>query len=104
MKSPLRYPGGKTRAVKHILPHFPEDMKELCSPFLGGGSIELALASKGVKVHAYDIFEPLVCFWKHLIENPEALSEAASLHRHLDKQTFKMLQETLRNSSQDNID
>jgi len=104
LKSPLRYPGGKTRAVKHILPHFPEDMKELCSPFLGGGSIELALANKGVKVHAYDIFEPLVCFWKHLIENPEALSEAASLHRHLDKQTFKMLQETLRNSSQDNID
>ena len=29
MKSPLRYPGGKSRAVKHILPHFPEDVKEI---------------------------------------------------------------------------
>ena len=104
MKSPLRYPGGKTRAVKHILPYFPQDMKELCSPFLGGGSIELALASKGVKVHAYDIFEPLVCFWKNLIRNPEELSKAASMHRHLDKAAFKALQETLRNSPKDNID
>ena len=24
MKSPLRYPGGKTRAIKHLLPHIPE--------------------------------------------------------------------------------
>ena len=86
MKSPLRSPGGKTRAVKHILPHFPEDMKELCSPFLGGGSIELALASKGVQVYGYDAFEPLIWFWRTLLERPDALAaEADSLRKsHVD--------------------
>ncbi len=59
-KTPLRYPGGKSRAVKHILPLIPEDCEELCSPFLGGGSVELAVAGRGTPVHAYDVFEPLV--------------------------------------------
>jgi len=77
LKSPLRYPGGKTRAVKHILPHFPEDVKEVCSPFLGGGSIELALAEQGVRVYGYDIFQPLIWFWRTLTGNPEALADEA---------------------------
>ena len=67
MKTPLRYPGGKSRAIKHILPHIPPDCGELCSPFLGGGSIELAVAERGTKVHAYDIFKPLVWFWESLL-------------------------------------
>ncbi len=78
MKSPLRYPGGKTRAVKHILPLFPEDMEELCSPFVGGASIELALANKGVNVYAYDIFDPLVCFWQKLSQNSDFLANMTS--------------------------
>ena len=97
MKSPLRYPGGKTRAVKHILPHFPNNIKELCSPFVGGGSIELALATEGIRVYAYDIFDPLVCFWTHLIGDPEKLATTAASYRPLDKETFKALQEDLRN-------
>ena len=59
MKSPLRYPGGKTRAVKHILPHIPKGIKEFCSPFFGGGSVELAVADRGIPVYGYDIFQPL---------------------------------------------
>ena len=77
MKSPLRYPGGKSRAVKHILPYFPEDIREVCSPFLGGGSIELALAEQGVRVYGYDIFQPLIWFWRTLTGNPEALADEA---------------------------
>jgi len=80
MKSPLRYPGGKTRAVKTIMEFIPEDCGELCSPFLGGGSVELALAEKGIKVYGYDLFEPLIWFWKALLEDPKKLaSEADSL-------------------------
>ena len=85
MKSPLRYPGGKSRAVKHILPHFPEDVTEVCSPFLGGGSVELALAEKGVWVYGYDTFEPLIWFWRALLGNPDALAnEADSLRKYKD--------------------
>ena len=74
MKTPLRYPGGKSRAVQHILPLIPEDCTELCSPFLGGGSIELAVAERGTKVYGYDIFEPLVWFWQALLSEPTKLA------------------------------
>ena len=74
MKTPLRYPGGKSRAVKHILPLIPEDCGEFCSPFLGGGSIELAVADRGTKVYGYDIFEPLVWFWQALLSEPAKLA------------------------------
>ena len=33
--SPLRYPGGKNRAVKSIYQCIPATEKVLCSPFLG---------------------------------------------------------------------
>lgn len=68
MKSILRYPGGKTRALKHIVPYFPENLTEMVSPFLGGGSIELYYATQGTRVHGYDIFEPLVNFWHHALK------------------------------------
>jgi|TARA_R110000744_G_scaffold2239_5_gene9008 DNA adenine methylase len=74
MKTPLRYPGGKSRAVKHILPLIPKDCGELCSPFLGGGSIELAVADRGTKVYGYDVFEPLVWFWQALLSEPTKLA------------------------------
>jgi DNA adenine methylase len=81
MKTPLRYPGGKSRAVKTIMEFIPPDCGELCSPFLGGGSIELAAAARGTKVHAYDIFKPLVWFWESLLNTPHQLAEAADSYR-----------------------
>ena len=68
--SPLRYPGGKSRAVelittKYIIPNLSE-RQNVCSPFFGGGSIELYLAKKGYKVSGYDDFRSLVDFWKIL--------------------------------------
>ena len=77
----LRYAGGKTRAIKHLLPTIPEDTTEVVSPFLGGGSFELALAKKGIQVYASDILEPLIDFWTTLKDNREALvSRLRSLH------------------------
>jgi len=77
MKTPLRYPGGKSRAVKVILPLIPEDCGELCSPFLGGGSIEIAAAERGMTVHGYDIFTPLVWFWEEILTRPQKVSNKA---------------------------
>ncbi|WMT84135.1 DNA adenine methylase [Wolbachia endosymbiont of Listronotus oregonensis] len=71
IKSPLRYPGGKSRAVSQIVNEYiPRGLPTLCSPFIGGGSIELALASRGTKVYGYDAFEPLVRFWQVLLKDP----------------------------------
>ena len=41
LKTPLRYPGGKSRACKKMDPFFPDlsDYDEYREPFLGGGSV-----------------------------------------------------------------
>ena len=76
-RSPLRYPGGKSRAVKTILELIPPDTRTVVSPFLGGGSVELACAAVGMRVEASDLFEPLVTFWQQLIKEPDAVADEA---------------------------
>ena len=45
LSSPLRYPGGKTKAVGIILDNLPKlKNKRIVSPFFGGGSFELCLS------------------------------------------------------------
>ena len=57
-KSPLRYGGGKSLAVGLILEHFPNDLCRVISPFIGGGSVEVAAALElGLEVKAFDIFD-----------------------------------------------
>jgi DNA adenine methylase len=92
IKSPLRYPGGKSRAVKQILELLPQDMNSICSPFLGGGSVELACASNGIKVFGYDAFEPLVNFWKVLLEDAPQLARMVRKYYPLTRSKFYSLQ------------
>jgi DNA adenine methylase len=91
-RSPLRYPGGKSRAVNYILERIPSDVTELLSPFLGGGSVELACAAKGIKVYGYDVFRPLVAFWKLLLNDPQDLAAKVKEHLPLTKSDFYELQ------------
>jgi len=71
----LRYPGGKFRGAKKIFEFIPTDTKEICSPFLGGGSVELLCANNSMKVYGYDKFLPLVDFWNCLIKKPDELAQ-----------------------------
>jgi site-specific DNA-adenine methylase len=81
-KSPLRYPGGKSRAIDVIMPYIRNlDCGELCSPFLGGGSLELACAAEGMTVHGYDINQPLVWFWQAWLQDPDLLLEYVERYR-----------------------
>ena len=75
LKTPLRYPGAKSRAVRKLLEFVPRDVKEVVSPFFGGGSLELAMTGRGVRVHGYDLFPPIAIFWRVLQSEPIALSE-----------------------------
>ena len=74
-KSLLRYPGGKSRGAKQIFEFIPADTKEICSPFFGGGSVELMCANNGMRVYGYDKFLPLVDFWNCLIKKPDELAQ-----------------------------
>lgn len=72
--SPIRYGGGKSRAVGYILERIPYiESKRIVSIFIGGGSVELALHSLGYEIIAYDIFILLVEFWSVLKHNKEDL-------------------------------
>jgi DNA adenine methylase len=90
-KSPLRYPGGKTRALKilqrYLETHYPGRTK-LLSPFLGGGSFELAQAERGMQVSANDLFVPLYTFWQALKTNPTGLHAAVQRHLPVSKDAF----------------
>jgi DNA adenine methylase len=90
-RSPLRYPGGKSRAVKPIYACIPDNVTKLCSPFLGGASIELACSTK-MQVHGSDVFEPLIAFWEMLLANPEKLIERVKTYYPLSRTKFYNLQ------------
>lgn len=76
-QTPLRYPGGKTRALSQLMGFVPADVDRLVSPFFGGGAFELACADAGLDVHGSDLFEPLVVFWQQVLSDPHAVADAA---------------------------
>lgn len=96
IKSPLRYPGGKSRAVKKIISILPPNLDVLVSPFFGGGSVELAMASQGTRVFGYDAFKPLVLFWQRTFKNPSTLARAVEKYYPLKKEEFYELQRMMR--------
>ena len=67
LKTPLRYPGGKSRACPKMDPYFPnlDNCVEFREPFLGGGSVALHVTKKypHLKITVNDLYEPLVNFW-----------------------------------------
>jgi len=74
IKSPLRYPGGKSRAVTYLYQFVP-DYEELREPFFGGGSFSFYCLQKRphAKYYASDINYDLYCFWKELKTNHDEL-------------------------------
>jgi len=78
-KTPLRYPGGKSRACIKMDPYIPDlrDYKEYREPFLGGGSVAIHITKKypHLKVWVNDLYEPLCNFWRVLQNDGNALYE-----------------------------
>lgn len=74
IKSPLRYPGGKSRAVEFLSQFIPpfEEMREV---FFGGGSFTFYCVQKFAnKIYrASDLNYELYCFWAELQANPNEL-------------------------------
>ena len=46
LKTPLRYPGGKSRAVSKLFQFLPEHITEFREPFLGGGNFAIAMTKQ----------------------------------------------------------
>ena len=76
-KTPLRYPGGKSRACTKIGQFLPNmySYKEFREPFLGGGSVAIYLTKMypSLSIWVNDLYEPLVNFWKEVQHSGEEL-------------------------------
>jgi len=73
----LKWVGGKTQILDHVLNKFPNKMNNYHEPFVGGGSVLfglLSLQKQGTinikkKIYAYDINEALINTYKHVQSN-----------------------------------
>ncbi len=77
IKSPLRYPGGKSKAIDSISKLIPE-FNEFREPFVGGGSVFVYLKQKFPLKTFWinDIYENLYHFWNECKDNPNGLIES----------------------------
>jgi len=79
----IKWVGGKTQIISHIIPMIPTEICNYHELFLGGGSVLLAVLSlqkqKKIviknKVYAYDINKTLINVYKHVQNNKNKLYE-----------------------------
>ena len=96
-KTPLRYPGGKSRACTKMDQYFPDlrEYDEYREPFLGGGSVAIHVTKKypTVKVWVNDLYEPLVNFWKTLQSDGQKMRDELNQlkYRHPEPVSAKQL-------------
>ena len=79
LKTPLRYPGGKSRAVKKMAQFLPNmsDYTEYREAFLGGGSFAIWMTQTypHLDIWVNDLYEPLYNFWRVTQEEGKKLRD-----------------------------
>ena len=77
IKSPLRYPGGKSRAIQRINHILPQEFDEYREPFVGGGSLFIHLKQQrpDLKIWINDLNLELYYFWKYAQLDSEKLAK-----------------------------
>ena len=97
LKTPLRYPGGKSRAVPKLLQWLPSrEITEYREPFLGGGSMAIEMTRRlpeEIPIWVNDLYEPLYNFWVQLRDNGDYLHRELMRAKnfHPDEETAKKL-------------
>ena len=116
LKTPLRYPGGKSRAVKKINPYITDlsSYRQYREPFLGGGSVAIHISKMYPKLDIWvnDLYEPLVNFWTQLQESGQDLQDIIMDYKssHLGnnpnaaRQLFNNAKDWVNDKTKNNID
>ena len=84
----LKWVGGKTQIIKEIISLVPQDINNYHEPFLGGGSVLLAILSLQKinkikiinKIYAYDINKDLINVYKNIQNNKDELYRIINLY------------------------
>jgi DNA adenine methylase len=113
LKTCLRYPGGKSRAVAKMDPYFPDlrNYDEFREPFLGGGSVAIHITKKYsyLNIWVNDLYEPLVNFWQQLQmfgeDMKNTLTTLKSQHNTLElaRELFVKSKENINDESESNF-
>ena len=96
-KTPLRDPGGKSRALSKLFQFIPDlkDYTEFREPFLGGGSVAIEIGKRypHIDIWVNDLYEPLYNFWKVLQSDGQKLRDILIQlkQRHSDPSSAKQL-------------
>ena len=97
LKTPLRYPGGKSRAITKISQFFPDltNFEDYREPFLGGGSVALWVTKQfpHLNIWVNDLYEPLYNFWSMLQTNSDEMTDSLKNYKttHPNPDTAKEL-------------
>ena len=113
-KTPLRYPGGKSRAITKMEQYFPDlrNYVEFREPFLGGGSVAIHISKTypHLKIWVNDLYEPLVNFWQQLqmfgVEMKDELAALKSAHSDPEqaRKLFNDSKEVINDRTRSNLD
>ncbi|MEA5620686.1 DNA adenine methylase [Cronbergia sp. UHCC 0137] len=78
LKSPLRYPGGKQKAIPQIAYYLPPTFREFREPFVGGGSVFFHVLQKYPSTPCWvnDLNSELYYFWHQVKTNLSELVES----------------------------
>ncbi|OLE85816.1 MAG: hypothetical protein AUF79_16080 [Crenarchaeota archaeon 13_1_20CM_2_51_8] len=71
----VKWAGGKTSLLRHLLPHVPLHLTDYYEPFLGGGALFLRMCARTTRFNANlsDINEELINAYRIVKESPEEL-------------------------------
>lgn len=89
MKPFIKWAGGKTRLLRHLIPHTPSTIRDYYEPFLGGGAMFFALQSRVAgRSHLSDLNEELVNAWLAVRDHADDLETALERHAELDSKDY----------------
>ena len=102
LKTPLRYPGGKSKVADYLVSLFPK-YKEYREPFLGGGSVFLTALQNNPNASYWvnDLYYDVYCFWSTAYLHPKRLYDRVKAYKEYFKDGKKLYNYILSNIEDD---